>query len=253
MGLPHLDHPGLAALCGSGDPVALPAIALGLFGAALVGGFAHCAPMCGPFVLMQVADQQQGRPMLGRLARGALPYYQLGRLTTYVALGALAGGLGASFAALAPFHWAAAALLGLAALSFLLRGLGGARHLLRLPRSGMLEASLAGIFARLAGPLLRRRGTGGGAAGYPLGLVLGLLPCGFLYAALLAAAATGSLLAGALAMTAFALGTVPALAVVGVLGTALLRRWRAAAETVAAGVFLLNAATLTTLALRLAH
>jgi uncharacterized protein len=250
MGLPHLDPAGLAALCGLGDPLTLPAITLGLFGAALVGGFAHCAPMCGPFVLMQVADREPGALVLQRLARGTLPFYQLGRLTTYVALGALAGGLGASVAALAPFHWAAAALLGLAALSFLLRGLSGALHLLPLPRRGLVEASLAGVFARLAAPLLRRRGAG--AAGYPLGLVLGLLPCGFLYAALLAAAATGSVLAGALAMVAFALGTIPALAAIGVLGSALLRRWRAAAETFAAGVFLVNAATLAALALRLA-
>jgi uncharacterized protein len=82
--------------------------------------------------------------------------------------------------------------------------------------------------------------------------VLGLLPCGFLYAALLAAAASGGAIAGALAMAAFALGTIPALAVVGVAGTALLRRWRMAARSVAAGIFLLNAATLGALALRLA-
>lgn len=250
MGLTHLDHPGLAALCGLGDPLALPAIALGLFGVALVGGFAHCAPMCGPFVLMQVADHDGAAPTVRRLARGILPFYQAGRLTTYVALGALAGGLGASFAALAPMHWAAAALLGVAAIAFLLRGLTGALHLLPLPHQGMLAASWAGTVARLAGPLLRHRGSG--TAGYALGLVLGLLPCGFLYAALLAAAATGSVLAGALAMAAFALGTVPALAAIGVAGTALLRRWRVAAETVAAGVFLVNGATLGALALRLA-
>jgi sulfite exporter TauE/SafE len=250
MGLPHFDHAGLAALCGSGDPVALPTIALGLFGAALVGGFAHCAPMCGPFVLMQVADQEPGALTLQRLARSTLPFYQFGRLTTYVVLGGLAGGLGASAAALAPFHWVAAALLGLAAVAFLLRGLGGALKFLPLSRPGVLEGWFAHLLARLAGPLLRRRGAG--AAGYPLGLVLGLLPCGFLYAALLAAAASGGAVAGALAMAAFALGTIPALAVVGVAGTTLLRRWRMVAQNIATGIFLLNAATLGTLALRLA-
>jgi len=101
--------------------------------------------------------------------------------------------------------------------------------------------------ARLAGPLLGRHG---GAASYALGLVLGLLPCGFLYAALLAAAATGSAAGGALAMAGFALGTVPALAVVGLFGAGVLRRFRRQAALAATPILLLNAAALAGFALR---
>ena len=250
MESPHAAHlaPALAAWCGSGDPLAFVGITLGLFATALVGGFAHCAPMCGPFVLMQVAEQERDGLRVRRLAAGALPAYHLGRLTTYAALGIAAGGLGGSLISVMPFRWIATALLGLAALSFLLQGLGGAARW--LPRLGFAatEPWLASRLARLATPLLR---PGFGFSGYRLGVVLGLLPCGFLYSALLAAAATGGALAGGLAMGAFALGTVPALAAVGMLGTGVLQRWRGVAAALAAPIFLFNAVTLGGLALRL--
>jgi uncharacterized protein len=47
---------------------------------------------------------------------------------------------------------------------------------------------------------------------YPLGLVLGLMPCGLSYTAFIAAAGTGSALGGLLTMFFFGIGTVPALA-----------------------------------------
>ena len=46
---------------------------------------------------------------------------------------------------------------------------------------------------------------------YPLGLLLGLMPCGPLYAMEINAAGTGSIGAGMLTMLAFGLGTVPTL------------------------------------------
>jgi sulfite exporter TauE/SafE len=201
--------------------------------------------MCGPFVLMQIAGRESDGPHLRRLGGGVLPLYHLGRLTTYTGLGAAAGSLGASLLSVMPFRWVAVALLGLAALSFLLQGLGGVARW--WPSLG--DPWLAGPLARLARPLLQ---PSRGFAGYRLGLVLGLLPCGFLYSALLAAAATGGALAGGLAMGAFALGTVPALAAVGLLGAAILQRWRSVAAALAAPILLVNAATLGSLALRLA-
>jgi uncharacterized protein len=192
----HSTHamPALAALCGAGDPLALLGISLALFGTALVGGFAHCAPMCAPFVLLQL-PADAGGTSLRRLGGGLLPGYHLGRLTTYTALGAVLGASGGALGALAGARWALAALLGLAALGFLLQAL---KRVLPLPRWAPVS-SIAGALARLVAPLLRRQG---GPSGYALGVALGLLPCGFLYAALLAASATGSALGGALAIDA---------------------------------------------------
>jgi uncharacterized protein len=237
---------GLGALCLSGDArLVLPGIAAALFATALFGGFAHCAPMCGPFVLMQVADAAPSR--LRRLGAAALPGYQLGRLTTYVALGAAAGGLGASLAALTTFRWLFAALLAGAALSFVHQALARVGATLSVGSPRALSTGWGTVLARLALRLSPRAGLGG----YPLGLVLGLLPCGFLYSALLAAAGSGGALAGGLAMAAFALGTMPALLTVGVAGRMALGRWRSAAAFITTPVLLFNAVMLAALAFRM--
>jgi len=89
--------------------------------------------------------------------------------------------------------------------------------------------------------------TGGG---YSLGVVLGFLPCGFLYAALATAAASGSALLGILGMLSFGIGTVPVLAIVGIGGQSAGRRWPRAITTAAPAMMLLNAGLLTILALR---
>ena len=96
--------------------------------------------------------------------------------------------------------------------------------------------------------LLRRLS---GLAGLPLGLALGLLPCGLLYAALLAASATGGPAQGAIAMLIFGLGTMPALMAVGVAGQAATRRWQRAIGPLAPILLLANAAVLGVLALQM--
>jgi sulfite exporter TauE/SafE len=73
-----------------------------------------------------------------------------------------------------------------------------------------LEARAGGRVVRFARGLL---GSSGGL--YPLGLVLGLLPCGLSWSMLLGAAATGSAAQGLLLALAFGAGTVPALLLVG--------------------------------------
>jgi sulfite exporter TauE/SafE len=98
---------------------------------------------------------------------------------------------------------------------------------------------------RFAAPLAASRGP---SARYALGLLLGLLPCGLLYAALAAAGGTASPLSGALAMAGFALGTMPALVAVGWLGLIVRRRLRGLLVWIATPLLVVNV----TLILRLA-
>jgi len=76
------------------------------------------------------------------------------------------------------------------------------------------------LFSRVAGALKGR------VPGHPFatGLFLGLLPCGFLYSAVVAAVARGGALQGAAALALFGLGTAPALLGVSLADELLARR-----------------------------
>lgn len=236
----------LSALCG---PAALerglfllPALLL----AGLAGSVVHCTAMCGPFVLGQVADGMARMPaarmcQAARLRGAALLPYHAGRLATYAALGAVSGWIGA----LPLPQVVPAALLALAAAGFLLLAMrrfqpGFAFAGPGIPSGPGWGNRLATLAGRIGNVRMR---------GLKLGLALGLLPCGLVYAALAAASASGALLGG-LGMLAFGLGTVPALVVVGLLGHAAARHWQTAANRAAPWVLAGNGLLLLALAWR---
>jgi sulfite exporter TauE/SafE len=229
----------LIALC---RPEALGSIGVpgSLLLAGLAGSVVHCIGMCGPFVLGQVmADLDRGPAAYGewrRLSGAALLPYHLGRLTTYAGLGALAGAATALFASTSVFGWLSGGLLVIAACLMVVQALG-----LAFGRT----SPLAGVLMRLAAPLSMARGN---AARYALGIVLGFLPCGLLYGALAAAGGTGSAIDGALAMAAFAVGTVPALVATGWGGLLVRRRLRERGRWVATPLLIGNAGLMLLLA-----
>jgi hypothetical protein len=251
----------VAAWCGhlgGGLHIGLAAggIYLGLLLAGAAGSVVHCAPMCGPFVLGQVADRLARVPgaMLcerQRLGSALLLPYHAGRLITYAGLGALAGEGGATLGRLPWFGWLSGTLLGFAALLFLGQALRRLAPSLAWAMPGTDRAPAGWI--RLIRVLSARVDRTRPAGGLLLGLTLGLLPCGFLYAALAAAAATGGSaaggpLAGAAAMLCFGLGTVPSLVAVGVAGHAAGRAFHRGVRALAPAVLLVNAAVLGVLA-----
>lgn len=155
-----------------------------------LGGSLHCAGMCGPLVL---AASGRGTHRL---------LYHGGRLLTYASLGALSGSFGAALL-WAGWQQGLSILLGSLVIA------GSAAHLLRR------RVPLAGLPARLAG-WIRSTMARALPSRHPLsrlvvGAVNGLLPCGLVYVALAAAAATGGWRYGALAMLLFGAGTVPLL------------------------------------------
>lgn len=188
----------------------MTALALAVLGAGLVGSL-HCAAMCGGLVGVYATDPAPRGGWRRGLEHAA---YNGGRLLAYVVLGAAGGALGASADL-------AAHLAGLGHLAALVAGaciaLWGAISLLdalgvrtgraRVPRwaRGLVGRALA---------LVARRDLVARAA--VLGLATGLMPCGWLYAFVLAAAGTASPLAGAGLMLVFWAGTVPLMAALGV-------------------------------------
>lgn len=242
----------LAVLCAPGAAGTLgPGPVLGLLLAGAAGSVFHCVPMCGPLVLGQVSDRLARVPAtrlceMRRLGSALLLPYHLGRLTTYAMLGAAAALLGGGLGALAWFRPLSGLLLGLAALLFLAHAAGRlspvlARHLPGLdPVPSGFARGLVGL-ARGVNPTTR-------SGGLVLGLLLGLLPCGFLYAALTVAAASQHAGSGALAMLAFGVGTVPSLVGTGLAGHAAGQRWHHACAVLAPTVLLLNAGLLFALA-----
>ncbi|MCC6751501.1 MAG: sulfite exporter TauE/SafE family protein [Deltaproteobacteria bacterium] len=195
----------------------MTAMLLAALGASLFGSL-HCVGMCGPFVGFYAGSSPGSRgsaALFGHLG------YHGGRLVTYLALGAAAGVFGRGLNLVgegARVPHAAAILSG--ALMIVWGGVG-------LLRALGVRLGQGGAAARVAAPLRR---VARGAAGRPpavrgalLGLLTTLLPCGWLYAFVLASAGTGSAFRGLAVMGAFWLGTVPLLLGLG-LGLARLAR-----------------------------
>jgi len=172
-------------------------------------GFGHCIGMCGPIVVSLSLNLKDKNILLPHLL------YNSGRVVTYGVLGGVMGATG----------------------SFTLV----AAHIAEIQKGAMIFAGVLIIIMGLAmsgwisfGQVFGNSYNPGGfiskgfrrlsqikspAAYFPIGLLLGLLPCGPVYTALLAAAGAGMEAAGTLdgiikgmgVMICFGLGTVPAL------------------------------------------
>jgi hypothetical protein len=180
------------------------------FVAALAGSL-HCVGMCGGFAAV-AAGAGDAPALEGRVRRRRwfpLAMYQAGRFVAYLSLGAAAGAIGSGVdvaAAAAGLADVAAVLAG--ATLVLLGGAALARFFgARLPRGPRFER-LSRALARIHFVWSRRPPLG---RAFVLGAVTSLLPCGFLWAFVLAAAGTASVADGLLLLAVFWAGTVPAL------------------------------------------
>jgi sulfite exporter TauE/SafE len=185
--------------------------------AGLLSSFSHCLGMCGPLVASFGLSARPGQGA-ARAALGQLPYH-LGRITTYGALGAVMGATGAFVNVAGRLAGLADLVAVVAGLLMVLLGLGAAGVSGALRR---LEARASGRVLGLVRPLLE----GGGSRLYPLGLALGVLPCGVSWTVFLGAAASGGPVPGLLMALAFGLGTVPGLLLMGALGALVGQRTR---------------------------
>ncbi|MBL0173336.1 MAG: sulfite exporter TauE/SafE family protein [Gemmatimonadaceae bacterium] len=185
------------------------AAALGVLTASLLGSV-HCAAMCGGFVCMYSSGSGADAATVRAHA-----LYNLGRLVSYLVLGALAGALGSGITrigALAGVTQAATIMAGALMVAWGISTIAAQRGV----RLGFGSLALSQRWQRLLGGMLH------GLRGQPVairaaltGLGTTLLPCGWLYVFVATAGGTGNVRDGMLVMAVFWLGTVPALVTVG--------------------------------------
>ena len=165
----------------------------------LAGGFTHCITMCGPLVACQTMCRKTSCSTRTSLLQSLNITYHIGRATTYGILGFISAFLSQQITDSPLWPWIAAGMLVMAGIMFILSSISGCKHpfINNTPKSAYIRGTL-----------------------------LGFLPCGLLYAALMMSATTADPLRGMLAMWYFVLGTVPALVLANLGINVLTRRWK---------------------------
>ncbi|MEM6713619.1 MAG: sulfite exporter TauE/SafE family protein [Cyanobacteria bacterium P01_C01_bin.147] len=182
-----------------------------------LGSFGHCVGMCGPMTVA-LSLSAPARPHEGTEARSRSPQFwfhlrlNLGRLASYMLVGAAIGGLGSVLVAGGQMAGVGSGLRrSIALLTGTLLILLGLRQVAPglLPQLPLLHPLQGALHDRLQQVLGHQTQSRRWWTPLWLGLAWGLIPCGFLYTAQIKAAETSSWLAGAATMGAFGCGTLP--------------------------------------------
>lgn len=158
----------------------------------------HCIGMCGGLVVTYTTHQI-AKNKNRRLSSSHLQY-NLGRLISYTAIGAILGGFG-SFFGINPTFTGIMTLL--AAGFMIIMGLSLLTNFRWLQRVKLKTPAFIARFLYHQNQSRRPKGP------FVIGLLNGLMPCGPLQAMQLYALASGSAARGALGMGVYALGTIP--------------------------------------------
>ena len=186
---------------------------LTLFLIGFLGGFSHCIGMCGGIVLTYTLKVNENDPLIKpskwQLIKPHL-LYNTGRIITYTFLGEIFGLIGGTLGVIFAIRDFQGGLQLFAGIIMLLMGIELAGWI-----PSMSPDTFPGIktFKQLVTSLFNRVNR---KNIFGLGLVLGLLPCGLVYAAGAKAAATQSFVGGMLTMLVFGLGTFPAMFLSGI-------------------------------------
>jgi sulfite exporter TauE/SafE len=170
----------------------LAALSLGF-----LGSF-HCVGMCGPIALALPLD----RSSAWKAAVGSVSY-NMGRITTYASLGFLFGIVGKSFV----ISGGQRSLTITIGLLLLLTVLLPEQVLARIRLTNHIYPFILRQKAMI-GKMFNRKGL---SSLFFIGVLNGLLPCGFVYLGLATAIASGNAFTGAGFMAGFGAGTIPAM------------------------------------------
>lgn len=176
-------------------------------------GSVHCVGMCGPIVVgLPVGFSSRTKLFISRLL------YSGGRVITYMLMGAAVGLIGKSIVLAGFQRW-----LSIAAGVGIILAVVLPSDITQKIFPAKFNYLIVDRIRKVWGTLFQKRTMPSMVA---IGLLNGLLPCGFLYAGLAAAATTGSAISAAGYMFWFGLGTVPALLATSLFGSMLNLRVR---------------------------
>jgi len=170
---------------------------------AFLGSFGHCIGMCGGIVLAYTTIKIE--PKSSKVSQSvAHLLYSFGRVFTYSILGAMFGALGGvvTFS-----NNANGALLIFAGVAMVLAGLslmGKIKFLTLIEHSFSSSPLYKNAFKKVLN-------SKSNLSFFILGMLNGLLPCGFVYFFAITAASTADPFYGALVMAIFGMSTIPAM------------------------------------------
>ncbi|HSG68617.1 MAG TPA: sulfite exporter TauE/SafE family protein [Bacteroidales bacterium] len=184
----------------------LSALVLGL-----LGSF-HCMGMCGPIA---IALPLKTHAWPARIGSSLL--YNIGRTVTYGILGFIFGLIGKGFSLGGLQQWVSITLgiIMLVSVAFPL-----------FFRRINLERSAYAIVSRLKGRFSKMFSIRSYSSLFTIGILNGFLPCGLVYIALAGAIVSGEITDGVLYMMIFGLGTIPAMALLSILGNVISVKFR---------------------------
>jgi len=172
---------------------------VGLFGSL------HCVGMCGPIALaLPVFGESQFNILLGRIL------YNLGRIVTYSIMGALFGLFGSRIV-LIGLQQDLSILFGAVILLYVLTP---RKVKVRVSEFSFYKAIVSFLQTNFSRLISKKSNS----SLFTIGLLNGLLPCGFVYVGIAGAISTGGWLNGAFYMALFGLGTFPIMFATSVFG-----------------------------------
>ena len=178
-----------------------------VFLVAFLGSIGHCIGMCGGFIMAYSAAKVD-REWSKAHQSVAHFLYNIGRVVSYMIIGAAFGLMGKMFAFSMASKGALFIFIGVLMVLMGLSLMGKLKFITYLESSGANSS----LFRRLFRALITSKTL---PSFFLLGMLNGFVPCGFVYFFAAFAAATASPLWGAVVMLVFGLATVPVLFTVG--------------------------------------
>ena len=178
---------------------------------AFLGSFGHCIGMCGGIVLAYSTIKID--PASSKISKStAHLLYSFGRVFTYTMLGAIFGALGSVIQFSDTSRGVVLIIVGIAMILAGLSLMGKIKFLTIIEHS----FSSSNLYKVTFKKILNSKSN---YSFFALGMLNGLLPCGFVYFFAITAAGTADPMLGALVMAIFGMSTIPAMFGVGFLAS----------------------------------